>query len=162
MHYRSLTDVAKLIAAKELSSAALTRQMLDRIAAVDGPLQSYVTVMTERAIASAKRADAERGGWSTPVVIEAGGRRELILSGEPGVNAYDPATGRELWFCKSFVGRGEPVPVYAHGLLYVVSGLVGNTYALRPGGNGDVSATHRVWDAQRIGGRDQPRHHVRL
>jgi outer membrane protein assembly factor BamB len=105
---------------------------------------------------TAKRADAERGGWSTPVVIEAGGRRELILSGEPGVNAYDPATGRELWFCKSFAGRGEPVPVYAHGLLYVVSGLVGNTYALRPGGNGDVSATHRVWDAQRIGGRDQP------
>jgi outer membrane protein assembly factor BamB len=105
---------------------------------------------------TAKRADAERGGWSTPVVIEAGGRRELILSGEPGVNAYDPATGRELWFCKSFAGRGEPVPVYAHGLLYVVSGLAGNTYALKPGGNGDVSATHRVWDARRVGGRDQP------
>ena len=103
-----------------------------------------------------KRAEAERGGWSTPIIIEAGGRRELVLSGEPGVNAYDPATGRDLWFCQSFVGRGEPVPVYAHGLLYVVSGLDGNTYALKPGGSGDVSATHRAWDARRFGGRDQP------
>jgi outer membrane protein assembly factor BamB len=111
---------------------------------------------TGKPVWTAKRADKERGGWSTPVVIEAGGRRELILSGEPGVNAYDPATGRELWSCDSFVGRGEPSPVYAHGLLYIVSGLAGNTYALRPGGNGDVTATHRVWDARRIGGRDQP------
>ena len=59
MHYRSLADVARLIAAKDISSATLTRQMLDRVAAVDGQLQSYVTVMTDRAIASAERADAE-------------------------------------------------------------------------------------------------------
>ncbi len=105
---------------------------------------------------TAKRANAQRGGWSTPILIETPGRRELVLSGEPGVNAYDPATGRELWFCKSFAGRGEPVPVFARGMLYVVSGLAGNTYAVRPGGNGDVTATHRVWDAKRFGGRDQP------
>lgn len=105
---------------------------------------------------TAKRAEAERGGWCTPVVIETGGRRELVLGGEPGVNAYDPATGRELWFCQSFAGRGEPVPVFAHGLLYVVSGLPGNTYTVRPGGSGDVTATHRVWNARRLGGRDQP------
>lgn len=105
---------------------------------------------------TAKRPDAERGGWSTPIVIEVAGRRELVLSGEFGVHAYDPATGRELWFCEGFAGRGEPVPVYAHGLLYVVNGLPGNTYAVRPGGKGDVTATHRVWDARRVGGRDQP------
>ena len=59
LHYSSLADVAKLIAARELQSIDLTQQLLDRIAAVDGRLQSYVTVMTERAIASARRADAE-------------------------------------------------------------------------------------------------------
>ena len=50
---------AKLIAARELQSIDLTQQLLDRIAAVDGRLQSYVTVMTDQAIASARRADAE-------------------------------------------------------------------------------------------------------
>jgi hypothetical protein len=105
---------------------------------------------------TAKRNDAERGGWSTPVLIEVAGRRELLLSGESGVNAYDPNTGNELWFCESFAGRGEPVPVFANGLIHVVNGLPGNTYTIKPGGTGNVTATHRVWDARRVGGRDQP------
>ena len=59
LHYSSLAEVARLIAARELLSIDLTQQLLERIAAMDGRLQSYVTVMTDRAIASARRADAE-------------------------------------------------------------------------------------------------------
>ena len=51
--------MAKLIAAREVLSIDLTQQLLARIAAVDGRLQSYVTVMTDHALASARRADAE-------------------------------------------------------------------------------------------------------
>lgn len=59
LHYLSLANVAKLIAARKIRPTDLTRQILDRIAALDGRLQSYVTVMADRAIASARRADAE-------------------------------------------------------------------------------------------------------
>lgn len=59
LHYASLAHVAGRIAAREIQSSDLTQQMLDRIAAVDGRLQSYVTVMAEQALASARRADAE-------------------------------------------------------------------------------------------------------
>jgi amidase len=59
LHYASLADVAGRIEAREIQSSDLTQQMLDRIAAVDGRLQSYVTIMAEQAIASARRADAE-------------------------------------------------------------------------------------------------------
>jgi amidase len=59
LHYSSLAEVAKLIAAREIQSLDLTQQLLDRITAVDGRLQSYVTVMADQAIASARRADAE-------------------------------------------------------------------------------------------------------
>ncbi len=45
LHYSSLADVAKLVAAGKLLSTDLTQQLLDRIVAVDGRLQSYVTVM---------------------------------------------------------------------------------------------------------------------
>ena len=55
--------------------------------------------------------------------INAGKRRELVLNGHEGVQAYDPATGRELWFCKSFNGRGEPTVTPAGELLCVVNGL---------------------------------------
>ncbi|MCB1062243.1 MAG: PQQ-binding-like beta-propeller repeat protein [Verrucomicrobiae bacterium] len=102
------------------------------------------------------RKDSPRGGWSTPIVIDTGERRELILNGEFGVNAYDPATGTDLWFCEGFTGRGAPTPDFAHGLLYVVNGKPGNNYVVKPGGSGDVTKTHRVWDARRQGGRDLP------
>jgi amidase len=59
LHYSSLADIAGLIAAREIQSSDLTRQMLDRIAALDGRLQSYVTVMSEQALAAARRADDE-------------------------------------------------------------------------------------------------------
>jgi amidase len=59
LHYSSLADVATLIAARKLTSMDVTQQLLARVAAVDERLQSYVTVMTDHAIASAERADVE-------------------------------------------------------------------------------------------------------
>ncbi len=103
-----------------------------------------------------KRADKPRGGWSTPVLIETGGKQELVLNGEQGVRGYDPKTGRELWFCRGFNGRGSPVPDFADGLLFVVNGKPGDTYAVRPGGSGDVTKSHMAWHAPRRGGRDLP------
>lgn len=95
-------------------------------------------------------------GWSTPIVLQVGPRSELILNGHEGVQAYDPATGRELWFCQSFNGRGEPTVTPAGDILCVVNGLAGDVYAIRPGGNGDVTATHMPWHTPRKGGRDCP------
>jgi len=100
------------------------------------------------------RQDLPRGGWSTPIFIAFDGRREMVLNGEFGVRGYDPETGEEWWFCRGFNGRGSPVPDFAHGILYVVNGKPGDTYAVRPGGRGDVTETHMVWHAEREGGRD--------
>jgi len=95
-------------------------------------------------------------GWSTPLLINTPEREELILNSHAGVRGYDPKTGAELWSCKGFNGRGEPVPAYAHGLLYVINGLAGDIYSVRPGGNGEVTDTHRVWHTPRRAGRDLP------
>ncbi len=100
------------------------------------------------------RGEKPMGGWGTPIEIRAGERSELVLSGETGLDAYDPATGKPLWSCLGFNGRGEPVPDYAHGMLFVLNGKAGDSYAVRPGGTGDVSATHRVWRTPRPRVRD--------
>jgi len=97
-----------------------------------------------------------RGGWSTPIVIDVNGHQELILNGEFGVAAYNPKTGQPLWTCTGFNGRGTPVPVWGHGLLYVVNGKSGDVYAVRPGGRGDVTKSHMAWHTDRRGGRDLP------
>ncbi len=109
---------------------------------------------TGETVWSTPRKDTPKGGWSTPIVIGAEGRRELVLNGEFGVQGYDPVSGKELWFCEAFNGRGEPVPDYANGLLYVVSGKPGDAYVVRPGGAGDVTKTHRLRSFKRQGGRD--------
>jgi outer membrane protein assembly factor BamB len=100
------------------------------------------------------RTDKPMGGWSTPVTIRTGARTEVILNSQSGVDAYDPATGKPLWHCRGFGGRGEPAPDYAHGMLFVLNGNPGDVYAVRPGGSGEVSDTHRVWHTPRKRIRD--------
>lgn len=101
-----------------------------------------------------KRSGKE--GYSTPIVVQANGRQEIVLNGDPYLVAYDPADGKELYRCKNFAPRGEPTVTFAHGLIYVVNGQPGDIYALRPGGSGDVTASQMAWHTPRRVGRDQP------
>ena len=100
------------------------------------------------------RGDKPMGGWGTPIEIRTDMRSEVVVNSEQGLDAYDPATGKQLWNCRGFNGRGEPVPEYARGLLFVVNGKAGDIYAVRPGGSGDVSETHRAWHTPRPKVRD--------
>ena len=100
------------------------------------------------------RGERPRGGWNTPILIDAGARRELILNGEHGVRGYDPATGKEHWFCQGFNGRGTPMAAFGQGRLFVVNGKAGDVYAVRPGGSGTVTESHMIWHTPRTGGRD--------
>lgn len=111
-------------------------------------------VETGKTVWQTDRGERPRGGWNTPFVIDAEARHELILNGEYGVRGYDPADGKEIWFSKSFNGRGTPIPAYGHGLLCVISGLSGDVYGVRPGGEGDVTDTRMAWHTPRRGGRD--------
>lgn len=98
----------------------------------------------------------QRGGWSTPVLLSGGKSREVVLNGFNGVTSYDPATGKKLWFCRSFAGRGEPTATPGQGLVFVLNGLAGDVYAVKPSGTGDVTQSHMAWHTPRKAGRDQP------
>jgi outer membrane protein assembly factor BamB len=91
----------------------------------------------------------ETVGWGTPVVIDAGERDELIVSGQRRVAAYDPATGKELWTVRGMTYEVIPTPVVGHGLIFASSGRAGPTLAIRPGGAGDVTSTHVAWSTPR-------------
>lgn len=88
---------------------------------------------------------AESVGWGTPVVISTGERDELVVSSQRRVAAYDPQTGRELWTARGMSFEVIPTPVVGHGLVFASSGRAGPTLAIRPGGSGDVTATHVAW-----------------
>jgi outer membrane protein assembly factor BamB len=99
-----------------------------------------------------RRPRPDNRGWSTPILVQQGGREQLVLNGHTGVTAYDPATGVELWFTKNSAGRGEPTVTPSPDFLYVVCGLGGAMYALR---RPDAPNQPPVaWTAPRRGGRD--------
>lgn len=67
--FLSATELGALIKSREVSSIEATQAYLDRIAKVDGQLNSYITVCGEEALAAARLADAEiaGGGYKGPL-----------------------------------------------------------------------------------------------
>ncbi len=59
LHYQTITEVAARLQSREISPVEVARAMLDRIAALDGRLKSYATVMAEPAMAAARAAEQE-------------------------------------------------------------------------------------------------------
>ena len=108
--------------------------------------------------------DPNFGSFSTPLVVRVGDRDELIMplpgdriGGAGLLKAYAPATGAELWRCTGLGNEVYAMPVVsaAGDLIVGISGFRGPTLAVRPGGRGDVTETHRLWrtdkNPQRIG-----------
>ncbi|WP_428487797.1 amidase [Rhodopila sp.] len=59
LHFLTLAEASRLIADRKLSPVELTEAYLDRIAALDSQLDSFVTLTPERARADARTAEAE-------------------------------------------------------------------------------------------------------
>jgi aspartyl-tRNA(Asn)/glutamyl-tRNA(Gln) amidotransferase subunit A len=55
----TITEASRLIAARELSPVELVRALLDRIAAIDPVISSFLTVTADHALAQAKAAENE-------------------------------------------------------------------------------------------------------
>ncbi len=60
LHYKTLSEVATLIAQGDLDSVDVTEAMLVRIDQLQPRLHAYVSVMREQAMAAAARADTQR------------------------------------------------------------------------------------------------------
>ena len=72
--------------------------------------------------------------WGTPVLVDAGGRAELVTNGSDLIIAYDPATGRELWRTTGVKSNAIHTPLVGHGLVIVTAGFpVKKVIAIRPG-----------------------------
>jgi outer membrane protein assembly factor BamB len=100
----------------------------------------------------------QKKAYGTPVVIDAGGRPQLISQAAKAVLSLDPATGREHWRVRYESHSAAARPLFAHGLLYVGTGRgPSELLAIRPEGKGDVTDTHVAWRASRgIGASPSP------
>lgn len=87
----------------------------------------------------------ENTGWCTPMVVEHGGRKQIIMNGHNFARGYDFETGSELWWCSGQTKRPICTAVVGDGLVYVSSGFQGDFMgAFRLDGTGDIAGTDKV------------------
>ena len=92
------------------------------------------------------------GSFSTPILINAAGKEQLIMSFPLEVKSFDPATGKEIWHCRGLNPLVYTSTIYDNGILVAMGGYHGNSLAVRVDGQGDVSDTHRLWHKVRHNG----------
>ncbi len=84
--------------------------------------------------------------FCTPLVIEAAGRKQLILPGSNIVQSLVPETGEEIWRLTYDGYSVIPRPIYADGLVFICTGYNRpSLLAIDPTGTGDVTTTHLKW-----------------
>ncbi len=94
------------------------------------------------------KAEGIKESWNTPLVVTTpSGRQELIVAIIGKVLAFNPDSGAPLWSCQTDITwYMVPSVVAADGVVYCFGGRSGTaSLAVRTGGSGDVTATHRLW-----------------
>lgn len=98
-----------------------------------------------------KNARNEPTGWSTPLIVEHGGKTQVIVSASNKVRGYDLATGQELWSCGGLGSNPIPTPVVSGDTVYAMSGhREPKVLAIKLGRSGDLTGSDAVsWSHNR-------------
>ncbi|MBI4602340.1 MAG: PQQ-binding-like beta-propeller repeat protein [Planctomycetes bacterium] len=99
------------------------------IVQMDGLDEQFVAALEKRSGRTAwrtarggalRRETLQRQGYSTPLVVEAGGRPQLLSLGADWLYAYDPESGAELWrLACGPAWCSTPCPVAGDGFAYL-------------------------------------------
>lgn len=100
-----------------------------------------------------KVARDEITSWSTPLVVEHGGKTQIVVSATKRVRGYDFASGELIWECAGLTDNVVASPVYWNGLV-----IAGNSYYSQAmlgirlaGAKGDITGTSNVvWKLNRL------------
>jgi outer membrane protein assembly factor BamB len=97
--------------------------------------------------------------YTTPALLQYGGVSEIVITGGDVVTGHDLATGKELWRAKGLNPDNNPyyriiASPFVAGNLIIAPTRVKPMLAIKPGGRGDITHTHRAWSFDR--GPDVP------
>ncbi len=90
--------------------------------------KSYMYALNKKTGEDAWKVErAEVTSWATPLVVEVNGKAQVITSATNKVRSYDAETGNLIWECGGMTRNVIPSPVYADGIVYLLSGFRGNS-----------------------------------
>jgi outer membrane protein assembly factor BamB len=100
-----------------------------------------------------------QSSWNTPVLVNVGGRQELVVSVSGRLLAFEPQTGAPLWTCHGVDDYVCPSVIGHEGVIYAIGGRSNTAVAVRAGGKGDVTKTHTLWRLNRGSNVSSPVYH---
>ena len=112
------------------------------------PSAAYLLALDKRTGAVRWKHERERGviSYSTPVVVRGAQGDVLLINSSTGIEALRADTGAALWSIREDSRFPIPVPALVDGLIFTTRGYRSGPYwAIRPGGSGDVTASHAEW-----------------
>ena len=99
-----------------------------------------------------RAARDERSSWSTPLVVDYKGKKQVVVSATNKVRAYNPDNGKLIWECAGLGDNVIPHPVQHGDAVLVMSGYRDpKLMSLRLGREGDLTGTDAVMWSQTRG-----------
>lgn len=84
--------------------------------------------------------------YCVPLIVDAGGKTQMVLTGSEGVDSYAPDTGKQFWHQDGPTEQYVASPVYGSGLIFMTAGFpTYHNWAVRPDGLGNITKSHVVW-----------------
>jgi outer membrane protein assembly factor BamB len=115
--------------------------------------QSFLVALDKRSGKERWRVNRpEDTSWATPIVVQHGGKAQVVVPGTKRLRGYDLASGAVVWECAGLSANIISSPVAANGVVYAGSSY--DTRALMAirleGAKGDVTGTKQViWSRER-------------
>lgn len=109
---------------------------------------SYLLALDARTGAVRWKQDAPAGvtSYSTPLVVDAAGKTEIVVNSSVGISGHDFATGARLWHFDEDNRFPIPTPVAHDGVIYMSRGYRSSPFmAIRAGGSGDIAGSRVLW-----------------
>ena len=96
------------------------------------------------------RANGIRESWNTPLLVPVGAKTEVVVAIQGKVLGFDAESGAPLWSCATDIAWYMVPSMVAHdAVIYSIGGRSGGALAVRAGGRGDVTTSHRVWTGRK-------------
>jgi outer membrane protein assembly factor BamB len=96
-------------------------------------------------------AREEGSTWSTPLVVEFEGRKQVVVNSNTKARGYDFESGEVLWECGGQTRAIVPCPIAREGLVYLMSGYPASALVAVPlDSSGDITGTEKIaWSRDR-------------
>jgi hypothetical protein len=84
--------------------------------------------------------------YCVPLIVDAAGKKQMVLSGSKCVASYDANTGKQIWIIQGPTEQFVASMVYTNDVFFITGGYPQHhVLGIKPDGQGDVTDTHILW-----------------